>query len=415
MLALVDCNNFYVSCERVFNPKLQGQPVVVLSNNDGCVVARSQEVKALGVPMGVPVFKIKDLIPQHNIQVFSSNYALYGDMSQRVMQTLNYLCPNLEVYSIDEAFLDFSGFQSDPLKHGQVIRQTVQQWTGIPVSIGIASTKVLAKVANKLAKKSSGVWVLSPSTTNSALANLPVEDIWGISKRWGQRLRAINITTAAELQVANLSMIRQKFNVVMVRIVRELRGESCLPLESVINPQQSLVVSRSFGQPVTTLTELKQAVATYISRAAEKLRNKDLTTTHVTVFARTNRFQENYESPSAGLTLLKPSNYTGRLLEVALRLTESIFQPGRAYKKAGVILQGLSPGQAVQQTLFDPLSDEKQDALMTTLDQINQRFGRNTLRYGAMGVKQHWAMRCSQRTPQYTTQWSDLLCVSAKT
>ncbi|AFY60855.1 Y-family DNA polymerase [Synechococcus sp. PCC 6312] len=413
MFALVDCNNFYVSCERVFKPKLQGQPVVVLSNNDGCVVARSQEVKALGVPMGAPFFKIKDLVAAHNIQVFWSNYALYGDMSQRVMQTLTYLCPGLEVYSIDEAFLDFSGFQAHPLKQGQAIRETVLQWTGIPVSIGIAPTKVLAKVANKLAKQNGGVLVLSPSAINSVLASLSVEDIWDISTRWGQRLRTINITNAAELESANLAMIRQKFNVVMERIVRELRGESCLPLESVINPQQSLVVSRSFGQPVTTLTELKQAVATYISRATEKLRSKELMTTHVTVFARTNRFQENYESPSASMTLLKPTNHTGKLLDVALRCAESMYQAGRAYKKAGVILQGLSPHQAIQHTFFDAPCDEKEEALMATLDRINQRFGQHTLRYGAIGIKQHWVMRRSQRSPHYTTQWKELWTIQS--
>ncbi|AFY61839.1 Y-family DNA polymerase [Synechococcus sp. PCC 6312] len=414
MFALVDCNNFYVSCERVFNPKLQEQPVVVLSNNDGCVVARSQEVKALGVPMGVPFFKIKDLVTQHNIQVFSSNYALYGDMSQRVMQTLAYLCPDLEVYSIDEAFLDFSGFQqTHPLKHGQVIRQTVLQWTGIPVSVGIGSTKVLAKVANKLAKQQAGVMALSPATVNSALADLSVEDIWGISSRWGLRLRALNITTAAELQSANLGMIRQQFNVVMERIVRELRGESCLPLESVTNPQKSLVVSRSFGQSVTTLTDLQQAVATYISRAAEKLRIRGLTTTHLTVFAQTNRFQDNFESPSTSVTLLKATNHTGTLVGYALRCTESIYQNGRSYKKAGVILQELNPSQSVQHTLFDSPSDGRDEKLMETLDSINQKLGRHTLRYGAMGLKQHWVMRCSQRSANYTTDWADLPNVKA--
>lgn len=413
MFALVDCNNFYVSCERVFNPKLQGQPVVVLSNNDGCVVARSSEVKALGVPMGIPFFKIKDLVDRDNIQVFSSNYALYGDMSQRVMQTLAHLCPGLEVYSIDEAFLDFSGFQAHPLKHGQAIRQTILQWTGIPVSIGIAETKVLAKVANKLAKQQAGVLALSVLAVHSALADLPVEDIWGISKRWGQRLRALNINTAAELQATNPSMIRQQFNVVMERIVRELRGESCLPLESVVNPQKSLVVSRSFGEPVTTLTDLKQAVATYVSRAGEKLRSKGLMTTHLTVFAQTNRFQDNFESPSASLTLLKATNHTGKLVGYALRCAESIYQNGRSYKKAGVVLQDLSPSQTVQHTLFDPPDDEREDKLMDTLDSINQKLGRHTLRYGAMGLKQNWVMRCSQRSANYTTDWTDLLTVQA--
>ncbi|WP_338430883.1 Y-family DNA polymerase [Synechococcus elongatus] len=414
MFALVDCNNFYVSCERVFNPKLQGQPVVVLSNNDGCVIARSAEVKALGIPMGVPFFKVKDLVTQHQIQVFSSNYALYGDMSQRVMQTLAMLCPELEVYSIDEAFLDFSGFRAQPLQQGQLIRQTVGQWTGIPVSIGIASTKVLAKVANKLAKQNGGVFVLSPSKVPGVLATLPVEEVWGISGRWGQRLRALKINTAAELQSANLALIRQQFNVVLERIVRELRGESCLPLESIVNPQQSLVVSRSFGQPITTLPELKQAVATYVSRAAEKLRSRQLTTSYLTIFARTNRFQENYENPSASQGLLTSTSHTGKLLDVALRCTESIYQPGRVYKKAGVLFQGLSSAQLVQQSLFEETGDGKGEVLMATIDRINRKFGRQSLKYGAVGTTQAWAMQSNHRTPQYTTRWQDLPLVLAR-
>ncbi|WP_126147948.1 Y-family DNA polymerase [Synechococcus elongatus] len=414
MFALIDCNNFYVSCERVFDPKLQGQPVVVLSNNDGCVIARSAEAKALGIPMGIPFFKVKDLISQHQIQVFSSNYALYGDMSQRVMQTLAVLCPDLEVYSIDEAFLDFSGFQAQPLQQGQLIRQTVGQWTGIPVSIGIAATKVLAKVANKLAKQNGGVFVLSPSKVQAVLMTLPVEEVWGISSRWGQRLRALNISTAAELQATNLNLMRQQFNIVLERIVRELRGESCLALESIVNPQQSLVVSRSFGQPITTLPELKQAVATYVSRAAEKLRSRQLATSYLTVFARTNRFQENYEAPSASQGLIQPTNHTGKLLEVALCCTEAIYQPGRAYKRAGVLFQGLGSAQSIQQSLFEESDSEKGAALMATMDRLNRRYGRQSLHYGATGTRQHWAMRSDQRSPQYTTRWQDLPEVHAR-
>ncbi len=413
MFALVDCNNFYVSCERVFAPQLRGKPVVVLSNNDGCVVARSPEVKALGVPMGIPVFKIKPLVQAHRIQVLSSNYALYGDMSQRVMEVLGNYCPDLEIYSIDEAFINFSGFDSHPLEHAQRLQARIGQWLGIPVSIGVASTKVLAKVANKLAKKQGGIYLLTPEITDQVLQDLPVEELWGISKRWGKRLRMAQIATAAELRSADLGMIRQRFNVVLERLVRELRGEACLTLESIAQPQQSLVVSRSFGQPIATLAELQQAVATYMSRAAEKLRRRGLSTTHLTVFAQTNRFRDDYESSSTSVTLLQATNHTNQLLSLGLRCTEAIYQQGRVYKKAGVMLQGLEPDDARQQSLLENRPDPKTDALMATIDQINRRYGRHTIRYGAMGLQQPWAMRCNRQTPRYTTEWDELLTVKA--
>jgi DNA polymerase V len=277
MFALLDCNNFYVSCERLFQPALLGKPVVVLSNNDGCVIARSDEAKALGIPMGLPAFKLTDLIKAHPIEIFSSNYTLYGDLSTRVMTTLTQWAPAVEVYSIDEAFLDLTGLSTDDLvSYGHTMRATIQQWTGIPVSIGIAPTKTLAKLANRLAKRSAqGVVALTvPAEIDATLACTRVEEIWGIGPGSTKRLKAHEITTALQLRNANDRWIRQYLDVVGQRIVWELRGISCLPLELCPPPKQSLMVSRSFGRPITTLIEMREAVATYTTRAAEKITPK---------------------------------------------------------------------------------------------------------------------------------------------
>src|SRR2546425_5991390 len=275
LFALIDCNNFYVSCERLFQPMLHGKPVVVLSNNDGCVIARSDEAKALGIPMGLPAFKLADLINEQPIEVFSSNYTSYGDMSTRVMTTLAQWTPDIEVYSIDEAFLQLPTLPLDTLAtYGQMIRATIHQWTGIPVSIGIVSTKTLAKLANRLAKRSieaQGVVALtSPSQIEATLAQTPIEDIWGIGPGYSRRLHAHEITTALQLRNVNDRWVRQELRIVGLRLVWELRGISCLPLELCPPPKQSLMVSRSFGRPITTLTEMREAVATDMTRAAGK-------------------------------------------------------------------------------------------------------------------------------------------------
>jgi DNA polymerase V len=280
LFALIDCNNFYVSCERLFQPMLHGKPVVVLSNNDGCIIARSDEAKALGIPMGLPAFKLADLVKEHSIEVYSSNYTLYGDLSARVMTTLTQWTPAVEVYSIDEAFLQFSPLPPETLTaYGQTMRATLHQWTGIPVSIGIGPTKTLAKLANRLAKRSTeakGVVALtSPSEIEAVLACTPIEDIWGIGPGYTRRLKAHNIRTALQLRDANDRWIRQQLGVVGQRIVWELRGISCLPLELCPPPKQSLMMSRSFGRPITTMIEMREAVATYMTRAAEKVRRHE--------------------------------------------------------------------------------------------------------------------------------------------
>src|SRR2546428_11886799 len=297
LFALIDCNNFYVSCERLFQPTLLGKPVVVLSNNDGCVIARSDEAKALGIPMGLPAFKLANLVKEHSIEVYSSNYTLYGDLSARVMTTLTQWAPAVEVYSIDEAFLQFSLVPPNALTaYGQSIRATIQQWTGIPVSIGIGPTKTLAKLANRLAKRSpeaQGVVALTcPSQIEATLSQTLIEDIWGIGSGYTRRLKAHEIRTALQLRDVNDRWVRQELGIVGLRLVWELRGISCLPLELCPPPKQSLMVSRSFGRPITTLTEMREAVATDTTRAAEKVRRYQRAAGVVTIFVTTNRFAE---------------------------------------------------------------------------------------------------------------------------
>lgn len=420
LIGLLDCNNFYASCERVFNPGLRRKPVVVLSNNDGCVVARSNEVKQLGIPMGAPIFQIQPLVQQHQIKVYSSNYALYGDLSQRVMQTLAQFTPEVEVYSIDEAFLNLSiSNHSDLTHHIQQIKATVNQWTGIPISIGVAPTKTLAKIANRVAKKhpeANGIFTLNdPNTQQEVLSQIEVGDIWGIGRQWSKRLNHQGIETALQLRDANEHLIRQQMGVVGERIVLELRGLSCLPLELCPQTAKSRMVSRSFGQPIECLVELKEAIATYTTRAALKLRQDDLATNLMTVFLSTNRFKPNepQHNPSMGLELPVATNDTAELIHYALKLTERLYQQGYRYQKAGVLLSGLVPAHQTQGNLFDdPTKRERSQRLMSAIDQINQRFGSDTLQFAAAGLKKPWAMRAAMRSPRFSTRWDELLEVS---
>jgi DNA polymerase V len=409
-IGLCDGNNFYVSCERVFNPKLEGQPVIVLSNNDGCCVARSNEAKALGIKMGTPVFQIQTLIEQHQIQVFSSNYALYGDLSNRVMQTLHNFTPEVEVYSIDEAFLGFSGAVSETAL--ATIRATVKCWTGIPVSLGLATTKTLAKIANRLAKQRDGVYILD--RPEPVLAELPVSDLWGIGRQSTKKLKAHGITTALDLQQADLRWIRQQMGIVGVRIVQELRGIPCLPLELVPPPRKTCCVSRSFGRPVTELQELREAIATHTTRAAYKLRRDDLTASLLTVFIATNRFSQDepYYRNAATVGLPCPTNDAIALTKTALRALEPLYQEGYRYQKAGVWLSELSPANQVQRDLFiNPQDQEKARKLMTVMDALNQHFGAGKVRCAAEGMQRSWQTRAQRRSPRYTTRWDELLSV----
>ena len=416
--ALVDCNNFYVSCERLFNPALIGKPVVVLSNNDGCVVARSQEVKDLGIKMGVPVFRIYELIKRHNIQGYSSNYSLYGDLSGRVMSTLAYFAPDVEIYSIDEAFIDLSGFRyRDLTEYGSEIRQRVRQWVGIPVSVGIAPTKTLAKLANRLAKQSkSGVCDLSiyPSIDN-ILSQVDVGDLWGIGSKHANWLRARGITTALHLKDADEIVIRARMGIVGVKLQMELRGESCLAMELVDSPKKGTCVSRSFPKSITNLPELKEAIASFTHRAAEKLRRQKQVASVITVFARTSPFRDDFYSNSATAELALSSNYTHELSRTATHLGESIYRQGHNFKKAGVIMTGLVSESQIQGNLFDVGNDEakaRSRSLMSVMDTINDMYRRDTLRFASTGVIQVWKSKSEQRSPQYTTCWGDLLEVS---
>ncbi|MEA5451912.1 Y-family DNA polymerase [Leptolyngbya sp. CCNP1308] len=350
MIALTDANNFYVSCERVFNPKLEGKPVVVLSNNDACVVARSNEVKALGVKMGTPLFELRSLIHEHQIQVFSSNYALYGDLSRRVMAVLGQFSSEVEVYSIDEAFLGLAGLSCEMVAHH--MRLTVKQWTGIPVSVGVVTTKTLAKIANHQAKQQGGVCVLHEA--EPVLAPLPVSEVWGIGRRLTQRLEAHGITTALHLQQADLALIRQLLGIVGVRTVLELRGVACLPLELCPQPRKSCCVSRGFGRPVTSLAELKQAIASYGSTAAAKLRRDHRVAQSMQVFITTNRFRsrEPQYANSETLVFPYPASDTPTIVRAALGAAERLYRPGYGYHKAGVMLLDLSHGAICQGGLF---------------------------------------------------------------
>jgi DNA polymerase V len=417
-IALVDCNNFYAACEAEFQPQLKGLALVVLSNNDGCVVARSPEAKAAGVKLGEPFFKIQPLIQKQNIQVFSSNYSLYGDMSQRVMAALAEFTPELEIYSIDEAFLDLSGFNLNALAdYGQQIRDRVRQWTGITVSIGIAPTKTLAKLANQSAK-SSGRGVhnldqLSADEVDEVLSATNVEDIWGIGRRYGKSLRTHGIETAFQLKEADLNWAKRTYSVAMQHIILELRGQSCISMELFPPSRHSITVSRSFGRNVTELWELQEAIATYVSRAAEKLRLYRLTANVLQIFALTSRFKETYYSNEVTVSLPVATQDTAELLFYAMGSAEAIYRPGHAFKKAGVLLLELQPEAIAQGHLFEHRDTERSKLLMQTLDRLNHQFGARTVQYAAAGFQKSWSMKQERRSPRWTTHWEELLVVKA--
>ena len=416
-IALVDCNNFYASCERVFQPKLRGKPVVVLSNNDGCVIARSNEAKALGIEMGAPWHLNREKFAKSGVWVKSSNYTLYGDMSARVMKTLLSFSPVLEIYSIDEAFLGLEGFDDRIATHMQDLRATVLQWTGIPVSVGVAPTKTLAKVANRLAKKdpsAQGVKVLmDASSQETALSRLELSDLWGVARRLSERLQAQNITTPRALRDADPKTIRQNFGVVGERIVSELRGIPCIDIEEVAPNRKSLIASRSFGRPVETLNEMQDAVASYASRAAEKMRRQGLTTANLIVFIETNPFkkQDRQYRASQAVQLPIATGDTSRLVAAAKNGLHRIWVEGYRYKKAGVMLLDLTPAGAIQGSLFDRPDAPASLARMRAFDAINRRYGRDTLVIGRTSLKSGWKLRRDYISNRYTTSWSELLKV----
>ncbi|SFD97328.1 Y-family DNA polymerase [Nitrosomonas sp. Nm166] len=421
-IALIDVNNFYVSCERVFNPKLEGEPVVVLSNNDGCAVARSNEAKALGIKMGQPWFQFKDLTQKHEIIAYSSNYALYADMSNRVMSILATFSPDQEVYSIDECFLDLTSFHNLNLTcYGQNIRQRIKQWLGLPVCVGIGSTKTLAKLANYMAKKHpefNGVCDLnglSPQQQEKWLKKIGVEEIWGIGRRAAPKLHAMKIRTAWDLKHASLSTLRRAFSVVMEKIIREINGVPCIELEEIRPPKKQIVSSRSFGIKISDLASLEEAVSFYTSRAAKKLRRQQSCAGAVRVTLRTSPFQEKEAYYANGLTIpfSKPTDDIVLLTKAALWGLREIYRRGYKYQKAGVILSELVSADKLQHDLFSRASiDHKARKLNEVMDQINDRMGSGTIRLASQGIQQSWAMRQANKSRNYTTDWQELLVVN---
>ncbi len=420
LFALVDVNNFYVSCERVFQPKLEGLPMVVLSNNDGCAVARSAEVKALGIKTGTPWFQMEEIAKKHGIQAYSSNYTLYGDMSNRVVQVLRTFTPNLEVYSIDESFLRIETLlksYSSPSDLGQTIKEKIKATTGLPVCVGMGESKTLAKLANYLAKKHpqfAGVCDISTMSKEELyqwMTETPVGEVWGIGRQIAKRLQAMKIQTVFDLLQASPQLIRQQFGVVMERLCYELRGVSCLQLEEIAPAKQQIVSSRSFGQLVTSLTALTESVATHTARGAEKLRGQHSVTGALTIFIQTNPFKQNepQHHQSISVPLSDPTDNTLTLTTAAIAGLKQIYQSGFRYKKAGVIFSLLADKPTVQQSLFYDIDVKGKSAgLMKALDSINSRFGNAVIRSAATGTTQAWQMRSDKRSPNYTTRWDEL-------
>ena len=415
--ALVDCNNFYASCERIFNPKLIGRPIVVLSNNDGCIITRSAEAKALGIKMGEPYFKAKKIIQKNNVKVFSSNYALYGDISQRVMETLSSFSPEVEIYSIDEAFLGFNGFKNYELNtYCRHMREKIKKWVGIPVSIGLSGTKTLAKMANHLAKKNpnyQGVCILKNKISiEKALREMEINDIWGIGNRSSTFLKKYNVKTAKDFTLLDRQWIRKNMGVVGERIYFELQGISCLDLDLIPSNKKSCCVSRSFSNPIEKLNDLEESISNYGTRVSKKIRDEKLVTQSMSVFVLTNHFnkREKQYSNSIKLQLPFPTNDSIKIVKRALEGLRQIYRNGYRYKKAGIILYELNKASQTR-GLLDTDRDQS-DSVMRTIDQINYRHGNSTIKLASEGVERKWAMRRERISPCYTTRFDELIEVN---
>jgi DNA polymerase V len=412
-IALVDCNNFYASCERVFNPKIKKKPVIVLSNNDGVVVAASKEAKHLGLAWQ-PFFKIKDIVKKYDVQVFSSNYALYGDMSHRVMTVLEKFTPEVEVYSIDEAFLNFEGFESRDIEaYCRQIKSTIQQWTGIPVSIGIGYTKTLAKLANKRAKRDTSLeGVLSLIDNHEFeehLRKTEIGDVWGVGRQYTKLLFKHNINSAWDLSKANRKWIKQHMTVMGLRTVLELNNIPCIKQEYQVPPKKAIVSSRSFGEPVFDIDKVKEAIALFTSRAAEKMRKQSSACTLLTVFLRTNPFKNIAQYHNGCLAEMQvPTDSTPELITYAMKSVEQIYKSGYEYNKVGVMLTGFVPVDKAQSSLFDSGDREKMAKITSIIDNINKQMGSETLFYAATGIQRQWQMKRNMKSPHYTTSWNDI-------
>ncbi len=426
---LVDCNNFYVSCERVFDPRLLGKPVIVLSSNDACVIARSNEAKSLGIAMGVPVYAVAPLIKKHSVLVYSSNYPLYGDMSSRVMQTLASFATDIEIYSVDEAFLFLSErdvhvssstiSKSDYYeKYARFIKGQVKKRTGIPVSIGIGPTKTLAKAANKLVKKNpslEGVFdITDRDDIDDLLAMIEVGDVWGIGRQYSRLLKSKGIMTAKDFKYLSDEWVRKNMTVVGLKTLQEMRGVSCISLQEAPEPKKSIVVSRLFGKSITDLTTLKEPVADYVLIAAEKLRNQNSLTSRMTVFTVTNKYHDPTQYfKSASYELPLATNYSPLLIDAAHHCLESIVQKGLTYRKVGVMLTDIVPEEFLQMSTLEEMGDiTRQKQVMSTLDVVNRKWGKRTLSYAAAGTAQSWKMKQLKKSACFTTNWHELLTIA---
>ena len=412
MFALVDCNNFYASCERVFNPKIENKPVIVLSNNDGCVIARSNEAKVLGVKMGEPAFKLKNIIEKYNINVFSTNFALYGDLSKRVMNVMSTEVDKMEIYSIDEAFLDLTDYACK--ERGIAIKKKVQQWTGIPVSVGIAPTKVLAKVAGHIAKKhtKAGVFMFDDEDLiRRALNVFAVEDLWGIGKKTAQKLKAAGIHTALQFRECDSNWIRRHLSINGVRLQKELYGQVCYPIEITRKRKQNICTARSFGTEIKELSKLKEAIGSHANTCATKLREEKSCCNSISVFLSTNPFkpQAKQYNPYKVIQLDVPTNDSMEIVKTAIKGLESIYRDDCIYKKAGVIVGRIVPQEQTQLNLFDSLDREKRKSINIAVDKINATMGKNKVKLAVQGNGRKWKLKQEKLSPCYTTRFTDIL------
>ena len=418
MFALVDCNNFYASCERVFNPKLDKKPIVILSNNDGCVISRSNEAKALGIPMGAPAFKYDSIFKKNKVHVFSSNFPLYGDMSSRVMSILSRYTPNIEIYSIDEAFLEFKGFENYDLEnYGKKIRKTILKWTGIPVSIGFASTKALAKVANRISKKfdnkTGGVYVInSKEKKDKALKWLKIEDVWGIGFKHAARLKSYKINKAYDFTMLPDDWVRKQMSIVGLRLKKELEGESVLSLEESRSPKKAIATTRSFEKNITHFEGLKERVCTFSICCSEKLRHQKSNCNSIYVFVKSNRHQKNKLQYRNGIVMTLPygSNSSITISKYAVEGLKKIYKKKIEYKKAGVIVMGLVPNNRTQLNIFEK-ENPKHQALMKTLDFIAKKEGPSKVKLASQDLKRIWKMKQTKLSSRYTTELNETISI----
>ena len=395
-VALIDCNSFYVSCERLFNPKIQNVPVVVLSNNDGCVISRSTEAKKLGIKMGEPYFKVKDLVKKNNVQIFSSNYALYGDLSRRVMKVLKGFTDKIEIYSIDEAFLDLSHIKDEQVEeYGKQIRERVLKWTGIPTSVGISNTKTLSKVANHVAKKNKAGVIFLKENIDNILKNFDIADVWGVGKQLSKLYIKNGIKNAYELKNISNTWVKKSTNVLGAKTVMELRGISCIDLETEESKRKSCCVSRSFGKKVESLDKLKESITTHCLNAAEKIRTDKQTTRAVTIFIRTSPFDKNRKYYSNSITIELPvaTNNSIELVKTAISGLKKIYKYGYFYQKAGIILSKLRDASEKELNLLAPILENKSKPLMRAIDFTNAKYGRNAISIAQAGITNDWKMR----------------------